>query len=67
MEKNLELGIKFSKEMGQKEFIGYFPDSFGHSKEIVKLVKKLKFYKLEKELVLNLKKRFKLITMFETK
>ena len=40
MEKNLELGIKFSKEMGQEEFIGYFPDSFGHSREITKLSKK---------------------------
>lgn len=35
--------------------------------DIVKLIKKLKFYKLEKELVLNLKERFKLVSMFETK
>lgn len=34
---------------------------------IVKLVKKLKFYKIEKDLVTNLKERFKLICMFETK
>ena len=40
MEKNLELGINFSKKMGQNEFIGYFPDSFGHSREITKLCKK---------------------------
>lgn len=35
--------------------------------DIVKLVKKLKFYKIEKDLVTNLKERFKLICMFETK
>ena len=31
MEKNLKLGIDYAKKMGQKEFIGYIPDSFGHS------------------------------------
>ena len=35
--------------------------------DIVKLIKKLKFYKLEKDMVNNLKERIKLITMFETK
>lgn len=35
--------------------------------DIVKVVKKLKFYKIEKEIVNNLKERFKLITTFETK
>lgn len=35
--------------------------------DIIKLIKKLKFYKIEKELVINLKERFKLISMFETK
>ncbi len=31
MEKNLKLGINYAKKLGQKEFIGYIPDSFGHS------------------------------------
>ena len=31
MEKNLKLGINYAKKIGQKEFIGYIPDSFGHS------------------------------------
>lgn len=35
--------------------------------DIIKLIKKLKFYKIEKELIINLKERFKLISMFETK
>lgn len=35
--------------------------------DVIKLIKKLKFYKIEKELVINLKERFKLISMFETK
>lgn len=35
--------------------------------DIVKVVKKLKFYKIEKDLVHNLKERIKLISMFETK
>lgn len=32
--------------------------------DIVKTVKKLKFYKIEKEMILNLKERFKLISSF---
>ncbi len=32
--KNLELGIKKSKELGGTDFIGYIADSFGHSKDI---------------------------------
>ncbi len=39
LEKNLELGIKKSKELGETEFIGYIADSFGHSEDIVKLLK----------------------------
>ena len=37
--KNLELGIKKSKELGETDFIGYIADSFGHSKDIPKLLK----------------------------
>lgn len=35
--------------------------------DIIKLIKKLKFYKLEREIINNLKERLKLVTMFETK
>lgn len=35
--------------------------------DIVKVIKKLKFYKLEQEIVNNIKEQFKLISMFETK
>ncbi len=37
--KNLELGIKKSKELGETDFIGYIADSFGHSKDIPVLLK----------------------------
>ncbi len=37
--KNLELGIKKSKELGETDFIGYIADSFGHSKDIPILLK----------------------------
>ena len=32
--KNLELGIKIAKEFGCNDFIGYLPDTFGHSKNV---------------------------------
>ena len=32
--KNLEIGLKIAKEFGCKDFIGYFADTFGHSKNI---------------------------------
>lgn len=32
--RNLEMGIKKSKEFGEEDFIGYFCDSFGHSKDV---------------------------------
>ena len=40
LEKNLELGIKISKEFGENEFIGYLSDTFGHSKSIFEILKK---------------------------
>lgn len=36
-EKNLEIGIKISKEFGCEDFIGYLADTFGHSKNIPEL------------------------------
>ena len=37
--KNLEYGMEISKEFGQKDFIGYLSDTFGHSKSIFKILK----------------------------
>lgn len=37
--RNLELGIKKSKEFGETDFIGYLSDTFGHSKSIVSILK----------------------------
>ena len=38
-EKNLETGLKISREFGCTEFIGYLADTFGHSKNIPKIFK----------------------------
>ncbi len=37
--RNLYTGIKKSKEFGEKRFIGYIPDSFGHSEKIPEVLK----------------------------
>lgn len=37
--KNLELGMKYAKELGCNDFIGYFADTFGHSKNIPLILK----------------------------
>ena len=39
-EKNLELGIKISKDFGCTDFIGYLADTFGHSQNIPEIFKK---------------------------
>ena len=39
-EKNLEIGLKISKDFGCTDFIGYFADTFGHSKNIPPLLQK---------------------------
>ena len=36
-EKNLEIGLKISKDFGCSDFIGYLADTFGHSKNIPQL------------------------------
>lgn len=46
--KNLEIGLKISKEFGCKDFIGYFADTFGHSKSIPNI---LKDYNIDKAMV----------------
>ena len=38
-EKNLEIGLKISKDFGCTEFIGYLADTFGHSKHITDIFK----------------------------
>lgn len=37
--KNLELGMKYAKNLGCTDFIGYFADTFGHSKNIPLILK----------------------------
>ncbi|HNW26189.1 MAG TPA: glycoside hydrolase family 38 C-terminal domain-containing protein [Candidatus Gastranaerophilaceae bacterium] len=32
--KNLEIGLKYAKNLGCKDFLGYFADTFGHSQNI---------------------------------
>lgn len=39
-EKNLEIGLKIAKDFGCTDFIGYFADTFGHSKNVPQLLKK---------------------------
>ena len=37
--KNLEIGIKIAKKYGCKDFIGYLPDTFGHSQNVVDILR----------------------------
>lgn len=37
--RNLYFGIKKSKEMGEKDFIGYLSDTFGHSRSVAHILK----------------------------
>ena len=39
-EKNIEIGLKIAKDFGCEDFIGYFADTFGHSRNIPLIVKK---------------------------
>lgn len=39
-EKNLEIGLKIAKDFGCEDFIGYFADTFGHSKNIPPILQK---------------------------
>mgnify|MGYP001809644976 CR=1 FL=1 len=36
--KNLEIGIKYAKNLGCEDFLGYFADTFGHSQNISKIL-----------------------------
>ncbi len=46
--KNLEIGLKISREFGCEDFIGYFADTFGHSENITKI---LQNYGIDKAIV----------------
>jgi len=37
--KNLEIGIKIAKKYGCNDFIGYLPDTFGHSQNVVDILR----------------------------
>ena len=37
--KNLEIGLKIAQDFGCEDFIGYFADTFGHSKNIPEILK----------------------------
>lgn len=37
--KNLEIGLKYAKNLGCQDFLGYFADTFGHSKNIPLMLK----------------------------
>lgn len=37
--KNLEIGLKYAKSLGCEDFLGYFADTFGHSKLVPKILK----------------------------
>lgn len=37
--KNLEIGLKYAKNLGCKDFLGYFADTFGHSKNVPLILK----------------------------
>lgn len=47
-EKNLEIGLKYSKDFGCEDFLGYFADTFGHSQAIPLILKK---YGIDKAIV----------------
>jgi len=37
--KNLEIGLKIARDFGCEDFIGYFADTFGHSKNVPEILK----------------------------
>jgi len=37
--KNLQIGLEYAKNLGCKDFLGYFADTFGHSKNIPPILK----------------------------
>ena len=46
--KNIEIGMKIAKNFGCEDFIGYFADTFGHSKYIPQILKE---YSIDKAIV----------------
>jgi len=37
--RNLAIGMEYSKSLGESEFLGYLPDTFGHSRSIFDILK----------------------------
>ena len=37
--KNLEFGLKYAKDFGCEDFLGYFADTFGHTSNIIPILK----------------------------
>ncbi len=37
--KNLEIGLKYAREMGCEDFLGYFADTFGHTPNTIPILK----------------------------
>ncbi len=37
--KNLEIGLEYSKKMGCEDFVGYFADTFGHTPNLIPILK----------------------------
>ena len=37
--KNLEIGLKYAKDFGCEDFLGYFADTFGHTSNIIPILK----------------------------
>lgn len=46
--KNLDIGLKYAKKLGCQDFLGYFADTFGHSKNIPLILKE---YGIDKAIV----------------
>ena len=46
--KNLEIGLKISREYGCTDFIGYLADTFGHSQNVIEILKE---YGIERVMV----------------
>ena len=46
--KNIEIGLKISKEYGCEDFIAYFADTFGHSQNVISILKE---YGIDKVIV----------------
>ena len=49
--KNLEIGLKISKDFGCEDFIGYLADTFGHSKNVPSVLMEFGIDKCVEEII----------------